>query len=188
MTNRMFIDSPLPRYSYDQLTAREYPLHLEVIAEYQLNGVHTVGNEVESSKFYEPIILELAKEIFERSKLIVPSADGPDGKIKVVMNSDGHWFPSFKTIMTWGLISSTVTTHYDIEVIVALKNKPIRRFQTKYDVHTTVGKADLPKGVEVPPRGDARYIIEQSLLPVLKEMGQSEEQGIVPINSSSSGH
>ena len=191
MTSRMFIDSPLPLYSYEQLTAREPPLHLEVIAEYQLNGVRVGANGAEFFKLYEPIILEIANEVFERSKLVVPSSDGVDGKIKVVMNSDGHMFPSLGMMMTWGLMSSTVTTHYDIEVIVALKNKVIRRFQTNYDVHlvhTAVGKADLPNGVEMSGRGiDFRVIVEQSLLKVLKEMGPGEEQGIVPMNSNTAG-
>jgi hypothetical protein len=169
---RSFVDPTYPKVTYEELKKRDQQLRLKVVAEFQRNGQHFPK--------VDPALRDNVERVLRGSGLIVPAENGPDGEIKVIMNNIADTgaaaVKGAGSGLTLGLVGTTVTDNYEMDVIITANGKTVRRSQIKHALHTAIGNTTIPESLEtMPPNTAFERVLEQSLLRVLKEMQQSGE-------------
>ncbi len=169
---KSYVDPAFPKATYDDVKKRSEPLRLKLVVEFQRNGEHfpkadsTLRDDVD--------------RVLRASGIITPTSEGQDGQIKVVMNNigavGGAVAKGVATGLTLGLVGSTVTDAYEMDVTINVKGKELHRPAVKHALHTAIGNTSTPEGVEVmPPSTAFGRVVEQMLLHILREFQQSGE-------------
>lgn len=161
------VDPGFPKVTYDDVKRRAEPLRLKLTVEFQRDGEHLP--KVDST------VQDHAERVLRASGVITPTADGPDGDIRIVMNNIADKGTAIAkgigTGLTFGLATSTVTDSYEMDVMVNAKGKTIQKQGIRHALHTTIGNALLPEGAEaLPPQTAFGRVFDQMLLYALREM------------------
>jgi hypothetical protein len=169
---RFVVDPSFPKVAFEDLKKRAQPLPLTLVVEFRRNG--------EPFPKADAMLRDNAERVLRASGLIVPVTGPSEGEIRVVMNNVADLgqaaAKSFGSGLTFGLVGTTVTDAYEIEVAVSTNGKTIRRSDVKHAIHTSVGNATLPAGAEaVDPAAAFDRVLEQMLLYILRDMQQSGE-------------
>lgn len=111
---------------------------------------------------------------------MVPSTEASTGEIKVVVNNVADLRVAagkgFGTGLTFGLVGSTVTDFYEMQVTINANGKVLTRNDIKHALHSTIGNATPPLGLEpLSPEIGFGRVVEQMLLNALKDFQQSGE-------------
>jgi hypothetical protein len=179
------VDPGFPKVTYDDVKRRAEPLRLKLAAEFQHDGEHFPKAD--------STLLDHAERVLRASGVITPTADGPDGDIRIVMNTMGDKGMAIAkgigTGLTLGLVPSTVTDSYEMDVMINAKGKTIQKQGIRLALHTTIGlqpdrvkhfdaahNALLPEGAEEMPLLTAfGRVFDQMLLYALREMQNAGE-------------
>jgi len=169
---RSMVDPGFQKVTYDDVKRRSEPLRLKLAVEFQRNGEHFP--KVDST------IQDQAERVLRASGVITPTADGPDGDIRVVVNNIADKGTAIAkgigTGLTFGLAASVVTDSYEMDVMVNSKGKTAEKRGIRHAIHTTVGNALLPEAAEaMPPSTAFGRVFEQMLLYALREMQNNGE-------------
>ena len=161
------VDPGFPKVTYDDVKKRAEPLRLKLAVEFQRNGEHLPKAD--------STIQDHADRVLRASGVITPTADGPDGEIRIVMNNTGDrgtaLAKGFGTGLTFGFATSTVTDVYEMDVTVNSKGKTTEKRGIRHALHTTVGNSLLPVGADALPLSTAfGRVFDQMLLYALREM------------------
>jgi hypothetical protein len=178
MSTKSFLDPSFPKISYEELKKPLQPKKLRVTAEFQRNGEHL--ERVDQS------ISDSTERILRASGLAIP---GADGTIHVVLNNiadiGGAVGKGLGTGLTFGLAGSLVTDTYEMQVTINVGGKTFTRTAVKHALHSAIGRAETPEGIETMPLQTAfDRLFEQMLLRVLKEYQSSPEFSSLGVNRS----
>ena len=181
MSTKSFLDPSFPKISYEELQKPLQPKKLKVTAEFQRNGKHL--EKVDQS------ISDSTERILRASGLAIPGSDGSDGTIHVVLNNiadiGGAVGKGLGTGLTFGLAGSLVTDAYEMQVTIKVGGKTFTRTAVKHALHSAIGRAATPKGIETMPLQTAfERLFEQMLLRVLKEYRSSPDFSSLDVNRS----
>jgi hypothetical protein len=166
------VDPGFQKVTYDDVKRLPEPLRLKLAVEFQRNGQHLPKAD--------STIQDRAETVLRASGVITPTADGPDGDIRIVVNNVSDKGTAIAkgigTGLTFGLATSTVTDSYEMDVMINSKGKTAEKRGIRHAMHTTVGSALLPEGAEaLPPSTAFGRVFEQMLLYALKEMQNNSE-------------
>ncbi len=169
---RTVVDPTYGKVKYEDLSRSSDPFKWKLTVEFQRNGQHFPK--------VDTTLRDHAERVLRASGLIVPTPDPTPGEIKVVLNNiadlDSARAKGFGTGFTFGLVGTTVTDHYEMEITISANGKVIKKTGLKHALHTTIGNASIPEGLEVLPTSTAfGRVVEQMLLNALKELQQSGE-------------
>jgi hypothetical protein len=114
------------------------------------------------------------------SGIISPANGVADGEIKVIVNNIADTTSAaakgFGTGLTFGLVGTTVTDAYEMSVTIMANGKTVSRMGIKHAIHTTIGNATIPNGIEtIPPATAFPKVLEQMLLRALQDMQKGGE-------------
>jgi len=172
VSTNSFVDPTHGRATYDDITRRAEPYRWRIVVEFQRNGAHLPEVDSELMGNVERVVLA--------SGIAIPSPEGSSGQIKVVVNNIADVWSAgakgFGTGLTFGLVGSTLSDYYEMEAELSMNGKIIRRSGYRHAIHTTVGNAKGPQGVE-PMSLSAAFskALEQMMLNSLKDLQQSGE-------------
>ena len=118
------------------------------------------------------------ERVLRATGVIVPTPDSASGEIHVVLNNvtdkAAAAAKGFGTGLTFGLIGSTVTDYYEMEVTITANGKTFHKSGIRHALVTAVGNASLPQGFDpVPPATAFNRVVEQMLLNALKDFQQN---------------
>ena len=164
------VDTTVPKVAYDDVTKRPQPLQLKLSVEFQRNGQPFPNADA--------MLRDNAERVLRASGVIVPVASSPEGEIRIVVNNIADMGDAvakgFGSGLTLGLVGTTVTDAYQMEVTLTSSGKTIRRDNVKHALHTAIGNTTFPEGTEVlEPATAFGRVVEQMLLRVLRDMQQS---------------
>jgi hypothetical protein len=172
MSQKSFVDPTYPKVSYDQITKRQSPLRLNLSVEFRRNGEHfpTVDSTLRDN----------TERVLRASGVIVPVSDIAEGQIKVVVNNiadmGGAVAKGFGTGLTFGLVGATVMDAYEMSLAITANGKTVERVAVKHALHTAIGNAAVPEGLETMPVNAAfERVLEQMLLRVLQDIQSKGE-------------
>ncbi len=143
-------------------------MRLKLAVEFQRDGEHIPKAD--------SMVQDQAERVLRASGVITLTADGPDGDIRIVMNNiitdiGMAIAKGIRTGFTFGLVTSTVTDSYEMDVLVNAKSKTIQKQGIRHALHTTIGNALLPAGAKALPSQLAfGLVFDQMLLHALREM------------------
>jgi len=166
------IDPTYPKVAYEDLKRNAEPPRLKLSVEFQRNGSpHPKA---------DPFLRDNAERVLRASGIVTPTSEPGDGEIHIVMNNIADMGSAaakgFGTGLTFGLVGSTVTDAYEMSVTITIGNRSISRTSIKHAIHTAVGNASLPEGLEtLPPSIAASRVLEQMLLRALQDMQKAGE-------------
>jgi len=172
VSTNSFVDPAYGRATYDDITRRTEPYKWRIVVEFQRNGAHLPEADSELMSNVERVLLA--------SGIAIPSPEGGSGQIKVVVNNiaaiGSAGTKGFGTGLTFGLVGTTVSDYYEMEVELSVNGKVVRRSGYKHAIHTTLGNARGPQGVEaVSVPAALSKVLEQMMLNCLKDLQQSGE-------------
>lgn len=172
MSPKSFVDPTYPKVSYDQIKKKQSPLRLNLVVEFQRNGEHIP--KVDST------LRDNTERILRASGVIVPSSDGGEGQVKVVVNNiadrGAAAAKGFGTGLTFGLVGTTVTDAYEMTISITVNGKTVERTAVKHALHTAIGNTAIPDGLEtMPPNTAFVRVLEQMILRVLKDIQSTGE-------------
>jgi hypothetical protein len=173
---KSFVDPSFPKVGYGELKKQSSPLHLKLNVEFQRNGEHM--SKVDKT------LQTNAETVLNKTGLVIPSADGTDGEIKVVVNNIADLAKAralgFRTGLTFGLAGTTVTDAYEMSITITAKGKTISRSGIKHELHTAIGKTTLPADLEImTPDAAFEKVFEQMLLRALQDMQKTGELSLL---------
>jgi len=184
ISTKSFMDPSFPKVSYEDLKKRQAPIPLNLHVEFQRNGVHVPG--------VDATLREGAERILRSSGVIEPVGDGGRGEILVVVNNIGDVGDArskgFATGFTFGLVGSEVVDAYEMTVVVTMKGKVVARATASHALHSVIGNATIPEGVEILPDGAGfPRVLEQMLIRALQDLQKTKElAGLLPARSIAS--
>lgn len=169
---KSFVDPTYGRATYADITRRAEPYKWRIVVECQRNGAHVP--EVDGE------LMGDVERVVRASGIAIPSPEGSSGQLKVVVNdiaaTESAGWKGFVTGLTFGLVGSTAIDYYEMEAELSMNGKSIKRSGYKHAIHTTVGNASGPQGVEAMSLSEAfSGVLEQMLLNFLKDLQQIGE-------------
>jgi hypothetical protein len=177
---KSFVDPTVPKLSYDNLKKRQDQLRLKVIAEFQRNG--------EAFPRLNVSLKDNTERILRGTGVIAPVGDNAAGAgtIEVTVNNLGDIGAAAAkgagVGLTFGLVGATVTDNYELTVRVNINGKTFTRKSIRHAIHTTIGNARIPPGMEaIPPNVAFERVLEQMLLKAIFDMQQSGELAMMPL-------
>lgn len=172
VSTNSFVDPTHGRATYDDITRRAEPYRWRIVVEFRRNGAHLPEVDGELMSNVERVVLA--------SGMAIPSPEGSSGQIKVVVNNIADMWSAgakgFGIGLTFGLVGSTLSDYYEMEAELSMNGKIIRRSGYRHAIHTTVGNAGGPQGVEAMSLSAAfSKALEQMMLNSLEDLQQSGE-------------
>jgi hypothetical protein len=172
VSSRSFVDPTFPKLSYGDLTRRAEPLRLKLTVEFLRNG--------QPLSRADAMLRDNAERVLLDSGFITPVDDAGEGDIKIVMNNiadmDAAAAKGLGNELTLGLAGATVTDAYEMSVSIHARGKTIDRTAFKHALHTAIGRAGTPPGLEVvSPSAAFGRVTEQLLLRVLRDIQNAGE-------------
>jgi hypothetical protein len=171
-TTKSYVDPQYGRAGYDDISRRSEPYKLKIAVEFQRNGKHL--KQVDSE------LMGHVERVIRGSGFAVPATQGTSGELKVIVNNVADLKKAaakgFGTGLTLGLAGSTVTDYYEMEAVLSLNGKVIKKTDYKHALHSTVGVKKAPEGLEpMTPSAAFGKIVEQLILNFLKDVQSSGE-------------
>ena len=128
---------------------------------------------------------EGAERILRSSGVIAPVADGEKGEILVVVNNIADVGDAksqgFATGFTFGLVGTEVVDAYEMTVVVTMKGKVVARATASHALHSVIGNASIPQGVEILPDGAGfPRVLEQMLIQALRDIQKTKALAWLP--------
>lgn len=173
---KSYVDPRYGRATYGDIIRRPEPYKLKIVVEFQRNGKHLPQVDKE--------LMEHVERIVRGSGFAVPASESTAGELKVIVNNVGDVGKAaakgFSTGLTLGLVGSTLTDNYEMEAILSIKGKVIKRTDYKHAIHTTVGRTSGPEGAE-PMTVSAAFgkVVEQLILNFLNDVQRSGELSLL---------
>ena len=174
---KSYVDPTFGKVKYDDLTRRAEPYKWRIVVEFQRNGTHLPSADNS--------VLSHVERVVRASGMAIPSTEPNVGELKVIINNVADRAASatkgFGTGLTFGLIGSTVTDFYEMDVVLIENGKTIQKAGYKHALHTTIGNADGPEGLE-PMTTSAAFgiVIEQLMLNALKDLEREKQSSSNP--------
>lgn len=171
ISSRTFVDPSYGKVGYGDLARRAEPLKLRLVTQFQRNGQPLPGAD--------PVLREQVERVLRVSGLVVPAAEA-DGELRVTLNNIADLGAAraagFGTGLTFGLAGNVITDAYEMQIVVNRGGKAVTKSGLKHALHTAVGNATLPAGVEV-MSADAAFarVVEQMLLNALQDLQKGGE-------------
>jgi len=171
---KSYVDPSYGKVKYEDLSRRTEPFRWKLVVEFMRNGSRLPTADAEVFGHVERVI---------RAAGIIPVTEVNAPELKVIVNNvadnGAAVGKGFGTGMTFGLVGSTVTDNYEMEVVLTDGNKVLRKSGYKHAIHTTVGNASGPQGLE-PMSVTAAFgkVVEQLLLNALKEIEADKTSNI----------
>ena len=163
---KSFVDPTQPKLTYENIRRPLAPLKLSVVTEFQRNG--------ERLPAADSTLRDSTERVLRASGVIVPTAEAPEGQVKIVVNNvadrGAAAAKGIGTGLTFGLVGSTVMDAYELTMQVNVKGKSYSSSVIRHSLFTAIGNTSTPPGVETMPVGVAfQKVLEQMLLRALKE-------------------
>jgi hypothetical protein len=179
MTVKSGVDPAYGKTKYEDLARPSEPFKWKVSVQFQVDG--------KPAQQADSTLRDGVERVLRASGLIVPTPESTSGEIHVVLNNitdkAAAAAKGFGTGLTLGLVGSTVTDYYEMEVTITANGKTSRKSGIRHALHTAVGNASLPAGFEaVPPATAFNRIVEQMLLNALKDF--QEGGGLMSLRTS----
>jgi hypothetical protein len=172
VSTKSYVDPTYSRATYNDITRKAEPYKWRIVVEFQRNRTHLPSVDGE--------LLAAVERTVRASGIAVPAPEGSSGQLKVVVNNIADLRTArtkgFGTGLTFGLVGSTVSDYYEMDVELSMNGRISRRSDYKHAIHTTVGNASGPPGVEPLSTSAAlAKALEQMLLNFLKDLQQTGE-------------
>jgi hypothetical protein len=164
------VDPAYGKTKYEDIARPAEPFKWKVSVQFQVDG--------KPAQKADSTLRDSVERVLRASGLIVPTPDSVSGEIHVVLNNitdkAAAAAKGFGTGLTFGLVGSTVTDLYEMEVTITANGKTFHKSGIRHALHSAVGNASLPEGLEpVPPATAFNRIVEQMLLNALKDFQES---------------
>lgn len=179
-TTKSYVDPQYGRATYDDINRRSDPYNLKIVVEFQRNGKHLPQFDSELMGHVERVI--------RGTGFAVPATQDTSGELKVIVNNIAELGEArakgFGTGLTFGLVGSTVTDFYEMEAVLSLNDKVIKKNNYKHAIHSTVGLKEAPEGLEpMTPSAAFGKIVEQLILNFLQNIQNSEDLSLMMSDS-----
>jgi hypothetical protein len=169
---RSYVDTSFPPVSYESIRRPAEPLRVTVVTEFQRQGAPfpRVG----------PTLRDTVARVLRGTQAFVPSDNGPDGEIRVMVNNVADLAAAraqgFGTGLTLGAVGTTVTDNYEMTVTLNTSGTTRSRSSVRHALHTAIGNTSTPAGAETLTAAVAfQRVVEQMLLSVVRDMQQAGE-------------
>ncbi len=172
-----YVTHAFPTVQPDQISAPQQPLRLQVVTRRYRDG--PLYNDA------SPWVYDGAVKALNKSRVILPSPQGEDGKVLVVVkerpaesgDTARGVAKGIMTGLTLGAIGSTATGQFDISLEITSQGKTFAHAPLLVDVHVRMGNADVPPGLQ--SYRDANDALKQALsdavLAMLWDMQQKDQ-------------
>lgn len=176
---KSFIDPKFPQVSTADLKKPSQPHKLKLEVLFKRNG--------EPFPRADKTLRDNAQRILNSSGLILTD-DQANGTVKVVMNNIADLAEArkkgFGTGLTFGLVGTTVTDAYELDLSITMNGKTISRTGIKHAFHTAIGNTKIPENLPIIKPAEAfSKVLEQMLLHALKDMQEKGELSALTISS-----
>lgn len=176
VSTKSYVDPAYGRATYNDITRKTDPYTWKIVVEFQRNGKHLPAIDSELMGHVERTV--------RASGMATPMPEGGMGQLKVMVNNVADMGTAgakgFGTGLTLGLVGSTVSDNYEMEAELSMNGKVIRRSGYKHALHSTVGNASGPQGLEpMTPSAAFGRVVEQLMLNFLKDIQQSGDLSLV---------
>ena len=167
---RSYVDPSFPQATYDSVVRRREPLKLILDVTFQRSGTPFPRAQ--------PTMEALVERTLRGSGVAIPTKDGRDGHMIVVINNFGDLGTAaakgFGTGLTLGLVGSTITDFYEMSVELTVAGRTEKVAGVKGAIQSAIGNVRTPAGVELTtPDLAARWIVEAMLLSTLRDLQKS---------------
>ena len=171
-TTRAFVDPQAETLSYADLRKPASPLKLTVKADFQRDGQRFPGADGE--------LREAVLKVLKQSGVIEPVETGAAGEISVQLNNlkdtESSAMKGVGTGLTFGLVGTTVTDHYQMAVLIRTARGSYSRPDIPGALHSASGNTTLPEGTETMPLAAGfQRTVEQMLLKALKDFNPATD-------------
>ncbi len=172
MNPRSFPDQNFQTVRYESLARPETPLRLSVTVEFQRDGKPFAAAQSE--------LRDVVEQTLQKSGVITPTADRPDGNIHVIVNNLVDTGSAVRqgigTGLTLGLVGSAVTDNYTMSVTITTPTRTVSRSDVRHALHSLIGSGSAPAGVQTVPIAQGfRVVAEAMLLHVINDMQKAGE-------------
>ncbi len=165
MSPKSFVDPTFPKVTYEEIKRSPSPPKVVLTTQFQRHGEHFPKAD--------STLRDSAERVLRASGAVFPSSDGNQGQIHIVVNNigeDGAAAKGFGAGLTFGIVGTTVMDAYELSITMKVGQRTFSRQAVRHAIHTTIGNASTPPGVETVPINVAfDRVLEQLLLRVLKE-------------------
>lgn len=168
---KSYVDPSFTKATYEDITRRVEPKKWQVVVEFQRNGEHLAS--------VDGHLRDQVERVIRASGMAVPTNEMTAPTLKVVLNNVADVGTAagkgFGTGLTFGLVGSTVSDFYVMDVTYTVPGKPAKSVSHKHAIHTTIGNANGPAGMTpVTPAEAVNKVIEQTLLNALKDLQNTD--------------
>lgn len=176
---KSYVDPTYAKATYEDLKRKAEPAKWQIKVEFQRNG--------EKFERADGFLKDQVERVVRASGIAVPTVEATAPVLRVVLNNVADMGTAagkgFGTGLTFGLVGSTVTDGYVMNVALAANGKEFKAPEYKHAVHTAIGNASGPAGIQPMTLNEAvMKAIEQMLLNALKDIDQAQ-----PITASANG-
>jgi hypothetical protein len=183
MTPKSFVDPNGDSAKYEDLVRPSAPVKVKVNVEFQRNGEHFPKVDAK--------IRDISERVLRGSGMFVPAPDATTGEISIVMNNIADLAAArakgFGTGLTFGLVGTTVEDDYEMSVTITVDGHTYKKEGLRHAIHTMIGNADAPAGMETMTVSMAvDRAAEKLLLAALKDYQKNGAQSMrePPVRSS----
>jgi len=163
---KSYVDPLHAEASYENIQRMPEPYKLDIVTEFQRKGKHLPRADKELRGHVERVV--------RATGFAVPVTQNSEGELTITVNNFGDTGSAaakgFGTGLTFGLVGSMVTDHYEMIATLSLNGRVIRKGTYQHALHTTIGNKSGPEGLEATTTsagfGD---IIEDLILVFIKE-------------------
>ena len=165
-TPQAYLDPAAPMLSYDELPKPAKPLKLTLKSQFERNG--------QALPAADPPLRATTLKVLRESGVVEPVESEAEGEIDVKVNNIVDMGEAvgkgFGTSLTFGLVGSTVTERYEMDVKIQTRTGNYSRSKEPGHFLAAIGNASRPDGVAIISPGAAfERTVEQMLLKSLKE-------------------
>ena len=166
ISTKSFVDPGYPKTTYEQIQRKPTPVKLELSTQFQRNG--------QPFPRADSTLKDNVERVLRASGAVTPVPAGGDGQIRIVVNNIADLGAAagkgFGTGLTFGLVGSTVTDAYEMSFVITVGTDTFSRTSIRHAIHTTIGNATVPSGLEgLPAQVAFERVLEQMLLRALQD-------------------
>jgi len=170
MTVKTAVDPAYGTTKYEDIARPTEPYRWKVSVQFLRNG-----DPVQKA---DSTLRDSVERVLRASSVVIPTPDATSGEIRVVLNNvtdmKAAAAKGFGSGLTFGLVGTTVTDYYEMEVTIAADGRNFHKSGIRHALISAVGNKSLPEGLEpLPPTTAFNKLVEQMLLNALKEFQQS---------------
>ena len=172
---RSYPEQSFPKSTFEQVKRSQDPLRLKLSVIFKRDGKH---------------LKEVDKDLYDNAELVLrgtgavmPTSQGEDGTIHIEVDNLVNFARGFAKGMgnglTMGMVGTTLTDHYIINISIVNNGKKIERNGIKHQLHTVIGRGSIPDGVEFyDPQKGFNKMVEQVILNTLMDMQGTGELSV----------